>query len=106
MTAASCLGPSDAMARRCGLPGRLSELTPFVVFAAIASEPKDLKYAAKGLQACRDVVREAVRRNGMALKFASKELRADRDMAELAVSNCGLALKFVAPHFRDVLEIV
>ena len=58
------------------------------------------------MQACRDVVREAVRRNGMALKFASKELRADRDMAELAVSKCGLALKFVAPPLRDVLEIV
>lgn len=54
----------------------------------------------------RDLVMEAVRRNGRDLEFASWDLRKDRDVVMEAVSQCGMALEFASRALQDDREIV
>ena len=54
----------------------------------------------------REVVLEAVARNGSALGHASVELRADRELVMVAISNDGWALQFASPELQKDREIV
>lgn len=55
----------------------------------------------KQLRGDRDVVLEAVKRDGLDLAHATDELRADLNLVLEAVKQNGLALKFAAPHLLD-----
>lgn len=80
-----------------------------VVIASIISLVKNEMNLVTVLDAIkndRDLVMEAVRRNGRDLEFASWDLRKDRDVVMEAVSQCGMALKFASKALQDDREIV
>ncbi|CAJ1377487.1 unnamed protein product, partial [Effrenium voratum] len=72
------------------------------VQAQEASEPGRVQE----LQADREVVLAAVRKNHRALKFASKELQADREVVAAAVAKDYRALKFASEELRADLAVV
>ena len=68
--------------------------------------PGLLQYLTPELQADREIVREAVKQDGLALQFAAPELQADREIVREAVKQDGLALQYAAPELKADPEIV
>lgn len=54
----------------------------------------------------KEVVLEAVKKNGMSLKFASKELQNDQEIVIEAVKQNGLSLKYLPNYYKNNIEIV
>ena len=58
-----------------------------VVSAAIAQDPRAIKWASERLKGVKGLVLDAVAKNGFALSYVSKSLRADSDVISAAVVN-------------------
>eukprot|EP00927_Polykrikos_kofoidii_P073864 TRINITY_DN69881_c0_g1_i1.p1 TRINITY_DN69881_c0_g1~~TRINITY_DN69881_c0_g1_i1.p1 ORF type:complete len:273 (-),score=58.06 TRINITY_DN69881_c0_g1_i1:22-840(-) len=78
-----------------------------VVLQAIQkSSGEALQYAAKELQADREVVYEAVQYNGFLLQYAAEDLRADRNFVMKLCEVDGRALKYASAEIKDDREVV
>jgi serine/threonine protein kinase len=66
----------------------------------------DLEFASKELQNDKEVVLEAVKKNGLALKFASKSLQNDKEVVLQAVKQSGWDLKNVSKELQNDKEVV
>ncbi|CAJ1371485.1 unnamed protein product [Effrenium voratum] len=72
-----------------------------LVLAAVrASQGRALEHACWALRSDKDLVLEAVKRNGLALRHAALALRGERDLVLLAIRDCPLALE----HASDLLR--
>jgi len=82
-----------AEAKRLGLASRFGWATwrPRCRAGGSETERMGLQHASKELRGDRDVVLEAVRRNGFLLRFALEELRGDHDVVMEAVKENGWA---------------
>jgi hypothetical protein len=84
--------------------------SPTSKLAAISAVRKDglllgnIKYA--HLVDDNEVVREAVKQNGLALEFASRRLRKKKQIVIIAVENNGMALQFTSVKKKDDIDIV
>ena len=65
-----------------------------------------LKYVSDKLKDDKEVVIEAIKRNGLALEFASDRLKDDKDIVIEAVKNNGFALEFASDRLKNDKEIV
>ena len=63
-------------------------------------------YIPENLRGDKEIVIEAVKRDGWALEFASKELRNDKEVVIEAVKEDGRALQFASEGLRSDLDIV
>jgi histidinol phosphatase-like PHP family hydrolase len=64
-----------------------------------------LKFTSIELKADRELVIEAIRKDGSALQFATVEHKADRVIVLAAVRKTGTALRFVSDAFKSGREI-
>eukprot|EP00439_Symbiodinium_sp_Y106_P059926 s4784_g8.t2 len=72
-----------------------------IVLAAVhASQGRALAHASPTLRGDKELVTEAVKRNGLSLRHASSSLRADRDIVLTAIRECPLALEFASDALR------
>ncbi|CAE7493188.1 unnamed protein product [Symbiodinium sp. CCMP2592] len=72
-----------------------------IVLAAVhASQGRALAHASPTLRGDKEMVTEAVKRNGLSLRHASSSLRADRDIVLTAIRECPLALEFAGDALR------
>lgn len=51
------------------------------------------------------IVKKAVKSDGMALQYASEECQAEKDLVMKAVEQNGLALQFAASRLRDKSDV-
>ncbi len=65
-----------------------------------------LEMAPFEIRSNREIILEAVRRNGLALQFAALELRADREIVLAAVQDCGYALQHAHQALKDDALVV
>ncbi|CAE7504161.1 unnamed protein product [Symbiodinium necroappetens] len=73
-----------------------------IVLAAVhASQGRALAHASPTLRGDKEMVTEAVKRNGLSLRHASSSLRADRDVVLTAIRECPLALEFASDALRN-----
>jgi len=71
-----------------------------LVLEAVRRNGEALQFADKWLLRDREVVLEALRHDGCLLRFADKVLRADREVVLQAVRQAGEALQFAEPSVR------
>ena len=64
-----------------------------------------LAYATDKLLADRELILEAVKKDGQILYYASKELRDDKEVVLTAVSNKGIILKYASHRLRGDKEV-
>ena len=77
-----------------------------IVLEAVKKDGDALQYAADELKADREIVLEAVQQSGDAFQFAADELKADRNLVLAAVQSDGMALEFVDEKLKADREIV
>merc|ERR1719422_231138 len=77
-----------------------------LVICAVTREGTMLDWAANELRADKEVVMAAVGQNGKALRFASKRLQADRELVISAVTREGTMLNWAANELRADKEVV
>ena len=69
-----------------------------------------LEYASDDLKKDRDVVLEAVKKNGGALQYASNDLKKDREVVLEAIKNAERSLRYASPKLKNdknfILEII
>ncbi|CAE7381901.1 Upf2 [Symbiodinium natans] len=72
-----------------------------IVLAAVnASQGRALAHASATLRGDKEIVAEAVKRNGLSLRHATPAMRADRDLVLTAVRECPMALEFASDMLR------
>ncbi|CAE7486680.1 unnamed protein product, partial [Symbiodinium pilosum] len=72
-----------------------------LVLAAVhASQGRALAHASVALRGDKDIVTEAVKRNGLSLRHATPSMRADRDVVLAAIRECPMALEFASDLLR------
>ena len=64
------------------------------------------KYVSNRLHDDKEVVLQAMRRNGMLLKYASNRLQYDRSVVVEAIQNCGKAITLVPSKFCDDFDVI
>ena len=67
---------------------------------------KCLQYASNELKKDRDIVLEAIKRDGTSLMFANPKFQNDEEIVKIAIEKDGRALAFVNDKFKDNKEIV
>ena len=77
-----------------------------VVMEAIRKDGSALQFASVEHKADRVIVLAAVRKNGTALRFVSDAFKADGEIAAAAVKQTGIALKYASVTLQDDIEIV
>ena len=82
------------------VPTRLWASKEFVMEFARVSPYGVLHLASEKLRHDRELVLEAVNRDGTELELAAEELRTDREVVRAAVKQNALALQYAAPHLR------
>ncbi len=77
-----------------------------VILEAIKRDGKILKYAHEKFREDREIVLEAVKTDGSALKYVHEKFREDREVVLAAVKSEGIALKYAHKKFREDREVV
>ena len=67
-----------------------------------------LETASESLRADKEVVLEAVKRNGLALEYASEQLKDDKEVVLEAIEHSieGIAFKYASERLKDDKEVV
>jgi hypothetical protein len=76
-----------------------------IVMQAVIRNGYELQYASSELRNTRAVVAAAVRQNGESIIYASETLREDYDFALLAVKTDGLCIQYMSQELQSILEI-
>jgi hypothetical protein len=76
-----------------------------VVLEAVKKNGEVLRYA-RAMNDYREIVLEAVKRDPVALEYASDELKNDREIVRVAVEKDGLALLYASDELKNNPEIV
>jgi hypothetical protein len=84
----------------------VSENDQEIVKIAVKQNGLALQFASESLKNDQEIVKIAVKQNGLALQFASESLKNDQEIVKIAVKQNGLALQFASESLKNDQEIV